>query len=145
GDRLGRAGLDAEVAVDAPPVVDLVDVAVPLPRRHRGVRGVVGAAHVDAAGRADARAQLAPDAPLHAVLVAVEGVPAVGAYGPRALAALVLRVGPRRGRLEELAERDAEPVEVGRQARPSSASRPRRRCETTDAAAIAAQPTPRAP
>jgi hypothetical protein len=30
GDRLGRARLDAQVAVDAPQVVDLVDVAVAL-------------------------------------------------------------------------------------------------------------------
>ena len=49
GDRLGRARLDAEVAVDAAQVVDLVDEAVALARRHRVVDRVVGAAHVDAA------------------------------------------------------------------------------------------------
>ena len=48
GDRLGRARLDAEVAVDAAEVVDLVDEAVALARRDRRVGRVVGAAHVDA-------------------------------------------------------------------------------------------------
>ena len=77
GDRLGRARLDAQVAVDAAEVVDLVDEAVPLTRRDRIVDRVVGAADVDATRRAHARAQLAADALLHAVLVAVEDVTAV--------------------------------------------------------------------
>ena len=89
GDRLGRARLDAQVAVDAAQVVDLVDEAVALARRHRGVGRVVGAAHVDALRRAHARAQLAPDALLHPVLVAVEDVATVEALRLRPL---VLRV-----------------------------------------------------
>ena len=52
GDRLGGTRLHAEVAVDAPQVVDLVDEPVPLAGRDRYVRRVVGAAHVDAACRA---------------------------------------------------------------------------------------------
>ena len=81
GDGLGRAGLDAHVAVDAAQVVDLVDEAEALARRRRVGRVVVGAAHVDALGRADAGTQLAADALLHAVLVAVEDVAAVQALG----------------------------------------------------------------
>src|SRR5262249_23764721 len=81
GDRFGRARLDAQVAVDAPQVIDLVDEAVALPRRDRIVDRVVGAAHVDALRGTDARAQLAPDALLHAVLVPVEDVAAVLANG----------------------------------------------------------------
>ena len=38
GDGLGRAGLDAQVAVDAPQVVDLVDEAVALARARPGRR-----------------------------------------------------------------------------------------------------------
>ena len=63
--------------MDAAQVVDLVDEPEALARRRRVVRIVVGAAHVDALGRADAGAQLAADALLHAVLVAVEDVTAV--------------------------------------------------------------------
>ena len=81
GDRLGRAGLDAQVAVDAAQVVDLVDEAEALAWRGRVLRVVVGAAHVDALRRAHAGAQLAADALLHAVLVAVEHVAAVQALG----------------------------------------------------------------
>ena len=79
GDGLGRAGLDAQVAVDAAQVVDLVDEAVALAGADRVVGRVVGAADVDALGRAHAGAQLAPDALLHAVLVPVEDVAAVEA------------------------------------------------------------------
>ena len=92
GDRLGRAGLDAQVAVDAAQVVDLVDEAVALAGADRVVGRVVGAADVDAAGRAHAGAQLAADALLHAVLVAVEDVTAVEAVRLVPLAALVLGV-----------------------------------------------------
>src|SRR5690606_24165667 len=67
GDRLGGARFDAEVAVDAPQVVDLVDEAEPFPGRGGVVGIVVGAAHVDALGGADTRTQLAPDALLHSV------------------------------------------------------------------------------
>src|SRR4051794_25442463 len=91
GDGLGGARLHAQVAVDAAQVIDLVDEAVALARRHRRVGRVVGAAHVDAPCRADARAQLAPDALLHAVLVAVEDVAAVEALRLRALLVGILR------------------------------------------------------
>src|SRR6185295_19768586 len=89
GDRLGRAGLDTQVAVDAAQVVDLVDEAVALTRRHRRVGRVVGPAHVDAARRAHARAELAPDALLHPVLVPVQDVTAVEADRLLALLARV--------------------------------------------------------
>src|SRR5581483_11437378 len=79
GDGLGGAGLDAEVAVDAAQVVDLVDEAVALARRDGGVGRVVGAPDVDALGGADTGAELAADALLHPVLVAVEDVAAVEA------------------------------------------------------------------
>src|SRR5438876_10331848 len=77
GDGLGRAGFDTKVAVDAPQEVDLVHEAVALARRHRGVGRIVSSPDVDAAGRTDSGAQLAPDAFLHAVLVAAEDVAAV--------------------------------------------------------------------
>ena len=48
GDRLRGARLDAQVAVDAAQVVDLVDVSVALAGRHRVVDRVVRAADVDA-------------------------------------------------------------------------------------------------
>ena len=95
GDGLGGAGLHAEVAVDAAQVVDLVDEAVALAGRHRVVGRVVGAADVDAPGRAHAGAQLAADALLHAVLVPVEDVAAVEALG---LLALRARSPSRRAR-----------------------------------------------
>ena len=79
GDRLGRARLDAQVAVDAAEVVDLVDESVALPRRRRVLGVVVGAAHVDALRRADPGAQLAADALLHPVLVPAEDMTAVQA------------------------------------------------------------------
>ena len=69
--------------MDAAQVVDLVDEAEALARRRRGVGVVVLAADVDALGRAHAGAQLAPDALLHAVLVAVEDVAAVEPVGLR--------------------------------------------------------------
>src|SRR5690606_1898520 len=67
---------------------------VALARRGRVLGVVVGAAHVDAVGRAHAGAQLAADALLHAVLVAVEDVTAVQALPPLGLlVALVVGVG----------------------------------------------------
>src|SRR6478609_6970304 len=78
-DRLRRAGLDAQVAVDAAEVVDLVDEPVALAGRGGVIGVVVLAAHVDAIGGAHTSAELAADALLHAVLVAVEDVPAVQA------------------------------------------------------------------
>src|SRR5215467_1130863 len=47
-----RAGLDAEPAQDAAQIVDLVDAAVPLPRRVPLLWRVVRALHVDRVGRA---------------------------------------------------------------------------------------------
>src|SRR3954464_8909826 len=112
GDRLGGAGLHAQVAVDAAQVVDLVDEAVALTGTDRRVRRVVLAPHVDATGRAHAGAQLAADALLHAVLVAVQHVPAVEPLGLVPLAALVLGVGPGDAiALADLAEGDREAVQ----------------------------------
>src|SRR5262249_40781760 len=68
GDRLRRARLDTQIAVDAPQVVDLVDEPVALARRDGIVGRVVGAADIDAARRTHARAELAADALLHPVL-----------------------------------------------------------------------------
>src|SRR5262249_21148589 len=112
GDRLGRARLDAEVAVDAPEAVDLVHVAVALARRGGCVGRVVGAADVDALRRAHARTELTADALLHAVLVAVEDVAAVRA---RRLRALLL--GELLGDLgaADLSQRDREPAEPAHQ------------------------------
>ena len=122
GDGLGGAGLDAEVAVDAAQVVDLVDEAVALAGADRVVGRVVLAAHVDAPGRAHAGAQLAADALLHAVLVPVEDVTAVEADRLVPLAALVLRRTTRVSRclLAHLAERDQEASEVAHQSNTSS-------------------------
>src|SRR5207248_9586981 len=79
GDRLGGTRLHTQITVDAPQVVDLVDEAVALAWRDGIVGRVVGTAHVDAPRRAHACAQLAADALLHAVLVAVEDVATVEA------------------------------------------------------------------
>src|SRR5438105_2778774 len=124
GDGLGRAGLDAEVAVDAAQVVDLVDEPVALPRRNRGVGRVVGTADVDALGGADTGAQLAADALLHPVLVAVEDVPAVeaGGLGPLGLRVLGGDPGPE----QRLAEGDGEPAPFTHWAPPSGPGRPPR-------------------
>ena len=119
GDRLGRARLDAQVAVDAAEVVDLVDEAVPLTRRDRIVDRVVGAADVDAPRRADARAQLAADALLHAVLVAVEDVTTVL---PRRLLRLHGGIFRRETRLAHLPQRDPEPGKAAHQRNSSSCS-----------------------
>ena len=119
GDGLGGAGLDAQVAVDAAEEVDLVDEPVALTRRHRIVRRVVGAPHIDASGRADAGAQLAADALLHAVLVAVEDVAAVEAHrlGPLLLGILGGDDLARVAAVEQLLERDRETFEVAHQTR----------------------------
>ena len=95
GDGLGGTRLHAQVAVDAAQVVDLIDEAVALARRHRFVGRVVGAAHVDATSGAHTGAQLAADALLHAVLVAVQHMAPVQALGLGPLATLVLGVGKR--------------------------------------------------
>jgi hypothetical protein len=119
GDRLGRARLHAEIAVDAAQIVDLVDEAVALAGRDRIVDRVVGAPHVDALGRAHARAQLAADALLHPVLVAIEDVAAVLALGLVAFDRGVLR---RQARLEHLAQRDVETGEATHQRNSSTRS-----------------------
>src|SRR5262249_36289297 len=115
----GRARFDTQVAVDATQIVDLVDVAVALARRHGIVDGIVGAAHVDALRRAHAGAELAADALLHAVLVTVEDVPAVQA---RRLLALDLRVLGGEARLEHLPQRDAEAGQTTHQRNSSTIS-----------------------
>jgi hypothetical protein len=77
--RTRRAGLDAQPAQDAAVVVDLVVDGVALTGRVALLGGVVLALHVDGVRRAGPRAQLAADALLEAVVVAVELVPAVEA------------------------------------------------------------------
>src|SRR5256714_5155958 len=77
GQRAGRAGLDAQPAEDAAGVVDLVRGGVALAGRVPGGLGVVAALDVDRVRRAGPRAQLAADALLQPVRVAVEDVPAV--------------------------------------------------------------------
>ena len=76
------ARLDAQPAEDAAQVVDLVDAAVPLAGAERSLLGVGRALDEDGVGRAGPRAQLAPDALLEAVRVAVELVPTVVAGWP---------------------------------------------------------------
>ena len=75
-ERARRAGLDAEAAHDAAQVVDLVVLRVPLPGADRVLGVVVLALDPDRVGRARVRAELAPDALLQAVVVAVQQVPA---------------------------------------------------------------------
>src|SRR5207249_2923248 len=72
--RASGAGLHAQPAHDAAQVVDLVDLRIALPRRDPVLFGVFGALHVDGIRRARPRAQLAPDALLQAVVVAIEQV-----------------------------------------------------------------------
>ncbi|MGX1118770.1 hypothetical protein RKD37_004133 [Streptomyces ambofaciens] len=85
---MGQA-LDAQAAQDAAGVVDLVDAAVPLARRVALLVGVVRALDVDGVGGAGPGAQLAADALLQAVRMAVELVPSVEA---RSGGLLLLRV-----------------------------------------------------
>src|SRR5262249_26323480 len=108
GDRFCGTRLDAHIAVDAAEIVDLVDEPVPLAGRDGRVGGIVGAPHVDAPGRTDTRAELAADALLHAVLVAVEDVAAVEPLGLRSL---LLREELRDPRTEDLPEGDGETAE----------------------------------
>src|SRR5581483_1693303 len=146
GGRLRRARLDAEVAVDAAQVVDLVDEPVALAGAHGVVGRVVLSTDVDAPRGAYARAELTPDALLHAVLVAVEDV---AAMEPDRLHALVLRVldgdDPTAvGALEQLAERDREPIEVAHQTSAPSIGAPAasssRRCSAVRLAAASSAP-----
>ena len=126
--------------MDAAQVVDLVDEAVALARRDRRVGRVVGAAHVDALRRAHARAELAADALLHAVLVAIEDVTAVEALGLRAL----LEREPL-GDLAapDLAQRDREAAEPAHQRRHLISSSSSRLASATDAYSV--PPTTSAP
>src|SRR5437867_1662091 len=61
-ERSSGTRLDAEAAHDAPQVVDLIVLRVPLPRRDRVLRIVVGALDPDRVGGARERAELAADA-----------------------------------------------------------------------------------
>ena len=97
-ERPGRAGLDAQPAEDAAQVVDLVDATVALAGRVAAraalVDGgvvVVGALDEDRVGRAGPGAQLAADALLEPVGVAVELVAPVeaGSRGARLLGVLL--------------------------------------------------------
>src|SRR6185437_11810396 len=84
------------------------DVAVPLTGGHRVVGWVVEAPDVDAVSGAHPGAQLAADALLHAVLVAVEDVPSVLA---RLLRLLLLRVLPGDPGPGEVLQGQLEPAE----------------------------------
>src|SRR5215212_988914 len=108
GQGPGRAGLDAQAAEDAAVVVDLVDGRVPLPDRVAGLRGVVGPLDVDGVGRAGVGAQLAADAPLQAVRVAVELVAAVEPGRGRLL---LLRVLGGVALAEHAPEGDRQPLQ----------------------------------
>src|SRR5579885_2976011 len=85
GDRLGGARLGAVAAVDAAHQVDLVADGIALAGRHGVLRVVLGGADGDAAHRAGAGAELAADALLHAVVVAVQDVAAAVAGRGRLL------------------------------------------------------------
>jgi len=74
-DGLGRTGFNTQAAEDAAKHVDLVHEAEALPRADRIVDRVVGAADVDATGRAHTGAEFAADALLHAVRVPVDRKP----------------------------------------------------------------------
>src|SRR5215218_4749555 len=108
GQGPGRAGLDAQAAEDAAVVVDLVDGRVPLPDRVAGLRGVVGPLDVDGVGRAGVGAQLAADAPLQAVGVAVELMAAVEPGRGRLL---LLRVLHGVALAEHAPEGDRQPLQ----------------------------------
>ncbi len=103
--RARRARLDAQAAHDAAQVVDLVVLRVALARADRVLRVVVRALHPDRVGRAGEGAQLAPDALLQAVVVAVEQVaPDVGALrGRHDLLRVLLGVVAPEGLLEDRA------------------------------------------
>ena len=106
-DRLGGAGFHAEVAVDASEIVDFVDVAEAFAGRDGILRRIVGAAHINAVGRADSRAKLAADAFLHAVFVAVEHMASVK---PWRLVPLFSGIRSGDPLLEEFAESHGEPA-----------------------------------
>ena len=106
--RARRARLDAQSAEDAAQVVDLVDAAVALAGREALLLGVVRALDVDRVGRAGPGAQLAADALLETVGVAVEQVAAVEA---RRGGLLLLGVLLGHDLLEHRAEGHAEALE----------------------------------
>src|SRR5581483_12001562 len=95
-------------ASDAAQIVDLVDPPVAFARREPLLIGVVGAFDIDGVGRARPGAQLAADALLQAVFVAVELVAAVIARRHRAG---ILRVFLGERLFEHRPEGDAEPGE----------------------------------
>ena len=105
GQRAGRAGLDAQSAADATQIIDLIDLPVALAGGVALIGGVVGSLDVDGVGRAGPRAQLAADALLQAVGVAVELVASVVARRGRPGLLRVL-LGDRL--LEDRLQRDAE-------------------------------------
>src|SRR5205823_1656415 len=88
--------------------VDLVVLRVPLPRRHRVLRVVLRAFHVDRVGGAGERAELTPDAFLEPVLVAVQQVPPHVRARRRRHDLLRVLLGDVA--TEDLAERDGEPT-----------------------------------
>src|SRR6266704_3229753 len=118
----GRARLDAQPAEDAAVVVDLVDGGVALAHRPALLGGVFGPLHVDRVGRAGIGAQLAADAALQAVVVAVEQVAAVEARCRRVALLRVLdgvalpEHAPEGDRqtFEDLRCHGAEPLGAGR-------------------------------
>src|SRR6202521_609287 len=106
--RLHRARVLAVATEDAAQHVDLVGLRVALSGRDPFLVAVLGGDHEDAADRARRGAQLAADAALEPVVVAAQVVAAPVALRPRTL---VLRVGERDLRPEELGERGLQPAD----------------------------------
>jgi hypothetical protein len=86
---LGGTGFYAQIAVNATQVVNLVDVSVPLARTDGVIWWIVESANINTVRGTDPCAQLAANALLHAIFVAIEYVAAMLA---RLLGALGLRI-----------------------------------------------------
>src|SRR5437870_4539567 len=98
-NRVHWTRLFTEATEDAADHVDLIDLRVAFARRY-GMRGiVVRRLDVDGAGRTGRRAQLATDAALEPIFVAVQPVPTAKA---RRQAAFNLRIGNRDRRLRRV-------------------------------------------
>jgi hypothetical protein len=77
---LGRTCFDAQVAVNAAEIVDLVDVPVTLTRANGVVHGVIESTDVDAVGGTDTGTEFTADALLKTIGVTVELVTAMEAW-----------------------------------------------------------------
>src|SRR5207248_5430111 len=107
-DRVERAGELAVAAKDAARHVDLVDARIALARRDAVLGGVLGRNDADAVRGAGSGAEGAADALLQAVLVPLQLMASAIAGIDRAL---VFRVLLRDRLLEDLLQRDAEPLQ----------------------------------